>query len=173
MRSKLLTASMVLATLGIAACGSSSSSSSTTTPSAKSSTKSAAPAASSAQGTNGKTAAVASRTYSVKLTGKAETPAGPPSGTGSAVITVHGKTDQVCWRFAHLKGFTTPKVSHIHSGATGVSGPIVAPLGSLYKAKGCVPASATLLKAIEKNPHAFYVNIHNTKYPGGAVRAQL
>ncbi len=171
MRSKLLTASMVLAALGIAACGSSSSSSSTTPAGASStSPNTAAPANAKRSKT---TAAVASRTYSVKLTGKAETPPGAPKGAGAAVITLHGKTLQLCWRYAHLKGFTTPLVSHVHSGAAGTSGPIVVPLGSRYKAKGCVPASATLLKAIEKNPHSFYVNILNKKYPGGVVRSQL
>lgn len=170
MRSKLLAPGLAVAVLGIAACGSSSSSSSNSSGSSP-----ANGAAKPQHAGKGKLVALPSRTYSVKMTGKAETPKGAPSGSGAAVVTVHGKTDQVCWRFAHLKGFTAPTLAHIHIGPSGTSGNIVLPLSGAarFKRKGCVPASATLLKAIEKNPHGYYVNIHNKKYLGGAVRAQL
>jgi hypothetical protein len=49
----------------------------------------------------------------------------------------------------------------------------VIPLGTAYKASGCVPASATLLSQIESKPSGFYVNIHNVAYPQGVVRGQL
>lgn len=111
----------------------------------------------------------------MKLSGKAETPAGAPKGTGSAVVALHGRTLRVCWRFSRLKGFTSATVAHIHKGVEGTSGNIVVPLSTAAKLhhRGCVSSSAALIKAIEKNPHGYYVNIHSKKYPGGAVRAQL
>ncbi len=33
--------------------------------------------------------------------------------------------------------------------------------------------SATLLAEIAANPADYYVNVHNTRFPGGAVRGQL
>jgi hypothetical protein len=110
----------------------------------------------------------------LKLTGAAETPPGAPKGTGGAVIAFHGAT-KVCWRFAHLGGFTGATAAHIHVGAAGKSGNVVVPLstGPKFVHKGCVRAKAALVKAIEKDPHGYYVNIHSTKYPGGAVRSQL
>ena len=29
------------------------------------------------------------------------------------------------------------------------------------------------IEAIETNPNRYYVNVHNAKYPGGAIRGQL
>lgn len=169
LRSKLLVPSLLVAVLGVAACGSSKSSSSSSK-SASSSSASSTPAAPTT--TKGK---IPSRTYSVKLVGKVEVPKGAPSGGGNAIVTIHGSTHQVCWRFAHLHGFTNPTFAHIHKGPAGTEGPIVVPFstGPTFKHKGCVPASPQLLTAIEKNPHAYYVNIHSKTYPGGAVRSQL
>ena len=75
-----------------------------------------------------------------------------------------------------MTGVAAPLLcAHIHKGAKGTSGNIVVPLpGSfLAKASGCVPASGAILRAIEADPHGYYVNIHSKKYPGGAIRAQL
>lgn len=134
---------------------------------------------SSTSGTGGSAAkpktGVASRTYHLKLTGKAETPPGAPNGTGAAVIALHGSTLRVCWRFSHLHGFQGATFSHIHSGDSGTSGRVVIPLSTVPKLhhKGCVRASPTVMKAIERHPSGYYVNIHSRRYPAGAVRAQL
>jgi hypothetical protein len=38
---------------------------------------------------------------------------------------------------------------------------------------GCTTADPNLVAEIVANPAAFYVNVHNTDYPPGAVRDQL
>ena len=168
MRSRLIIMSLAVGLLGVAGCGSSSSSSSTSTPASTGATGTTATSA----GGSGKPAAVPSRTYSVKLTGAAETPAG--AGSGTAVVTLGGKKLQACWTFRNLTGFDKPALAaHIHQGGAGVSGPIVIPFGGAYTPKGCAPASAALITAIEDNPKGYYVNVHSKKYPGGAVRSQL
>lgn len=169
MRSKpMMVFSIAASALALAACGSSNSSSSSSSASAPTSAPTTTPAKSAAGG-------VASRTYSLKMAGNVEVPKGAPTGTGTAVISIHGKTNQVCWRFNHLHGFTGPTFSHIHIGGAGTSGNIVVPLstGASFLHAGCVSASSTLLSAIEKDPHGYYVNIHSKQYPGGAVRSQL
>ena len=114
------------------------------------------------------------RTYRLKLSGAAETPPGPSGARGGAVIAFHGSS-KVCWRFAHLRGFSGATFAHIHKGAAGTSGNIVIPLstGPKLKHRGCVSANPTMVKAIEEDPPGYYVNIHSIKNPGGAVRSQL
>lgn len=164
MRSTLLIPSLAVVLIGAAGCGSSSSSSSSSKTSASASTSAGA-----------KVKKALSKTYVFKMTGPAETPAGAPSGTAKAVVTLSTKTDKVCWTFKSLSGVTHPTYAHIHMAPAGKSGNIVVPLstGSKFLTKGCVPASATVISAIAANPHNYYVNIHSQQYPSGAVRAQL
>ena len=164
MRSRLLIPSLAIVLIGAAGCGSSSSSSSSSKTSASASTSAGA-----------KVKKALSKTYVFKMTGPAETPAGAPSGTAKAVVTLSTKTDKVCWTFKSLSGVTHPTFAHIHVAPAGKSGNIVVPLstGSKFLTKGCVPASATVISAIAANPHNYYVNIHSQQYPSGAIRAQL
>jgi hypothetical protein len=122
----------------------------------------------------GSAAAKAKNTvYNLLLLGKNEVPTGAPTGSATAKIRLLGTTGKVCWTFSHIKGFTSPKAAHIHKGKKGVAGPILVPFGSTYKRSGCVTATAATIAAIQKSPSSYYVNIHNAKYPNGAVRAQL
>ena len=109
---------------------------------------------------------------SSKLSGKTEVPKGDPNGTGIVVLHLNATRRTACW-FKGIKNIGTPQVAHIHKGARGVAGPVVVPLGGAYKAKGCAKAATKLIAAIEQHPNRYYVNIHNAKYPGGAIRGQL
>jgi hypothetical protein len=109
----------------------------------------------------------------VQLAGKNEVPKGAPTGSGHAKVSLLGKTGKVCWTFSKLKGFTKPTFAHIHKAQKGKAGPIVVPFGATFKMRGCVTARAATIAAIQKSPTAYYVNVHNAKYPNGAVRGQL
>lgn len=104
------------------------------------------------------------------LTGKAETPKGDPDGRGTAEIKITGR--RVCWEIK-VSRVQMIVAAHIHKGGPGVAGPVVVPFGKVFKAKGCTTTTAAFAAAIEKRPSAYYVNVHNVKYPGGALRGQL
>jgi hypothetical protein len=112
------------------------------------------------------------------MTGKQEQPAGDRDGTGSAVITV--RSNKICYDIRPKKAGLTFAAGHIHIGAAGKSGDVVAPLfQSPKKVKGgkltgCSPTLASaILAKIKAKPAGYYVNIHNAKYPAGAIRGQL
>jgi hypothetical protein len=112
--------------------------------------------------------------YRVKLSGAAERTGGAAAGTGEAVIALHG-TSVVCWRFAHLHGFTGATSARIYRGSTHKDGKVVASLstGPRLHHEGCRHAHPSVINAIERGPHDYYLNIHSVQYPRGAVRAQL
>ena len=121
-------------------------------------------------------AQAATASISVVMTGSQEAPnPGDPDGIGSAYITLDSTTGQVCVRF-HIQRVDTPiTAAHIHRAPQGVAGPVVVglPAPTFGFTSGCVAASPTLVQAIITTPSAYYVNVHNAPYPGGAVRAQL
>jgi hypothetical protein len=115
----------------------------------------------------------AERTLTVTMTGKAETPKGDPNGKGTAKLSIDASKRELCYSLTwHRIG--NPVAAHIHKGKKGVAGPIVIPLfAGTAKHSGCVKASKSLLSKILKSPASYYVNVHNAKYPGGALRGQL
>ena len=57
-----------------------------------------------------------------------------------------------------------------------MAGPVVVgltPPGADGTSSGCVQASSELIMAIMKNPENYYVNVHTSQFPAGAVRGQL
>jgi hypothetical protein len=102
----------------------------------------------------------------------------PKNGKGTATVTVDMSKNKLCWSLS-VSGFKLPAIaSHIHAGHAGKNGPIVVPFntspGKIGKAVGCTTVkSSSLLKAIAGHPTSYYVNVHTTTYPGGAVRGQL
>ncbi len=114
------------------------------------------------------------RLYTIALSGRAEVPKGAPAGRGFAIIAFHGSAT-VCWRFAHLHGFTNATIAHINTGLAGRTGPAVLSIshGSRLHHQGCVAVSPTLTHSIWSNPTGYYVSIQSAGYPAGAVRGQL
>jgi hypothetical protein len=104
------------------------------------------------------------------LSGRTEVPKGDPNGSGTAAVGITGT--KVCWQLTY-KNIVAPTAAHIHRGSAGKAGPVVVPLGAKFTRKGCGTAPAALARAIGRNPAGYYVNIHNARYPGGAIRGQL
>ena len=69
----------------------------------------------------------------------------------------------------------TVTAAHIHRGAAGTNGPPVVTLDAPddNDSDDCDTADDALVDAIRANPSAFYVNVHTTDYPNGAIRGQI
>ncbi len=96
--------------------------------------------------------------------------------SGSAELALDAAAGLVCYEI-DVSNLTSPVfAAHIHLGATGG---IVVPLfffgppTTADEFSGCVSASPTLVAAIAADPGAYYVNVHTTTQPGGAVRGTL
>lgn len=125
--------------------------------------------------------------------------AGDPNGRGEAYVfgidadrvggqLVDDNRDTLCYVLLVDKVAETdlapggPRAAHIHRGAAGENGPVVAnlawPQGGEASdcltegedGKGMAPG---IVQEILANPEGFYVNLHNGEHPSGAVRAQL
>ena len=110
------------------------------------------------------------RPLTAALSGANEVPPRPATQTGFTAITLNQGQGEVCYDITLSGIIGTVVAAHIHVGVAGVNGPIVVPLPPL---SGCVSADPQLIKQIRHNPDAYYVNVHTTTFPGGAVRGQL
>ena len=111
---------------------------------------------------------------SAKLKGSNEAPVkGDPNGKGLAIVHFNATKGTTCWDFKGVSGIAAPNAAHIHKGRKGASGPVVIAFGTTYKGSGCVKTPKSTIEKIESNPNAYYVNVHNAKYPAGALRGQL
>ena len=108
-----------------------------------------------------------------QLRGANEVPTAPASNKGRVEIRLNASTGKVCWDFsiAHIDG--KGQAAHIHKGAAGKAGPVFIPLGTTFKRQGCVSAPKAKINAVAAKPGAYYVNVHNAKHVGGAMRGQL
>lgn len=127
-------------------------------------------------------AAVATR--EAALTGGAtEVPdPGDPDGSGAAQVTIDVVNQKVCFTLAVLDITLPTAAAHIHEGAAGVAGDIVVTLKAPVEvagtgiglSKGCVKdLSKPLLRDIRSNSGDYYINVHTSDFPGGALRGQL
>jgi hypothetical protein len=120
--------------------------------------------------------AAGGRPFVMSLTGAAEVPSGDPDGSGTASLTINSGQGEVCWTIVVADIALPATGAHIHIGDASVAGPVVVPLSSPDAdglASGCTSADKDLLKDIIQAPWNYYVNVHSTEFPGGAVRGQL
>ena len=111
----------------------------------------------------------------VKLTGAAEVPGpGDSDGSGTITLTFNPDKGEVCYelRVANLKEVTA---AHIHAGAAGKEGPVTVGLETpkTEAVTGCKSADPAVIRTIMQDPASYYVNVHTTDFPKGAVRGQL
>ena len=119
------------------------------------------------------------RKLTTTLTGTAEAPGpGDPDGSGTVTLWLNPGQEQVCWEI-QVSNITLPAIAaHIHEAPAGVPGPVVVPLfppapDESGFSSGCMSADRELIKDIIQHPEDYYVNVHTTDFPAGAVRGQL
>ena len=128
--------------------------------------------------------------FETVLRGVNENPDADPDGRGSANVRLDVEGGEVCATIEWNR-IGTPNRAHIHVGGPEVNGMIVVhffniqdntvsqfdPLHDQLEARptyrDCVPADPAVLAQIEANPGGYYVNVHNARFPGGAIRGQL
>jgi hypothetical protein len=116
----------------------------------------------------------AAQNFTATLLGANEVPPCDGDGTGSATITFVGTT--VNYTIVVNNITLPPTMQHIHVGAAGVNGPIVVNLPGTWVGNtlvGSTTAPLATIQAIQADPAGYYVNVHTTDCPGGAVRGQL
>jgi hypothetical protein len=119
--------------------------------------------------------------FTATLRGINEVPPADPDGTGTAVITLVGTT--VNYTITVNNILVPPTAQHIHQAPAGSNGPIVVPLPGVWVCAagpappctltGSTTTTAALADMIRGNALGFYVNVHTTDFPGGAIRGQL
>jgi hypothetical protein len=88
-----------------------------------------------------------------------------------------------------VRNIASPTAAHIHIAPKGEAGPVAVQLKTPPKngsVSGCIqakcdqnPGNATTvltfweLQGIKQNAFLFYANVHNAKFPNGAIRGQL
>lgn len=114
---------------------------------------------------------------------------GDATGTGHAyVFGVDGDETTLCYVLG-VSGIQLVPVgegmaAHIHEGAMGENGPVVAALAGPEDgdAGDCITegeegkfptGEAGIVQRILNNPADFYINVHNPQFPDGAIRGQL
>ena len=125
-----------------------------------------------------------------ELNGKAEVHKGDPNGRGEAyVFGIDGDTTTLCYVLLVSKIQLEELAAHIHLGQPEENGPFVAflagPAGG--DAADCLTefepgkfnsellgdSEAGIVQQILSSPEDYYINVHNKRYPAGAIRGQL
>jgi len=105
------------------------------------------------------------------LTGANEVPPADPDGTGTFNVEIDPDKGDFCYTITSAK-IAAPTMAHVHSGAAGANGPPIVTLDPKGSDE-CMAVEPNALKPIIATPEAYYVNIHNAQFPGGAIRGQL
>lgn len=112
------------------------------------------------------------RPISAKLTAVA------PNLLGSGTFVARSNIGQgrICWKLT-VTGLADVTAAHIHYGtgpnATQIAVPLALPTPFTGTATGCANAARALVKQILVKPGNFYVNVHTTTYPSGAISGIL
>ena len=110
------------------------------------------------------------------LSGANEVPGpGDPDGSGYAMLQLNQGQGTIYYELT-VENIEPARAAHIHIGGSTVAGPVLIHLEAPtdgFSSGTITDVDPELIKAMRKNPKAYYVNVHNAPYPGGAVRGQL
>lgn len=102
----------------------------------------------------------------------------PPNTSGAGSFAAQSNVGQgrICWRITET-GLADVTAAHIHyrtgPKARQIAVPLTLPTPFVGPAKGCVDAPRGIVKQIVQHPGLFYVNVHTSTYPDGAISGML
>jgi len=109
--------------------------------------------------------------FVVPLDGAQEAPGpGDPDGAGAALLTIDSEVLTIDWNITADDIDFPLTGAHIHKAPVGEPGPVVVDFGGELSGAGLADPD---LADILANPACYYVNLHNAKFPDGAIRGQL
>ena len=113
----------------------------------------------------------------VPLSGDAVVP-GPGDGgaAGEAAVALVEARNELCVVIA-VRGLDQPTSAHLHEAGVGEAGDVVlalpAPRDGDATVDACVSAEPAVLERVRAAAERFYVIVHSTSFPDGALRGQL
>lgn len=116
------------------------------------------------------------RLFQADLKGSNEVPAVTTAATGRGVLALNANASAVSYRVT-VKDIDKITGAHIHQGAAGVNGPVIAPIffGGLFDpanpVSGTVPVNTLLV--LNMLGGDYYLNVHTTDFPNGEIRGQI
>lgn len=97
---------------------------------------------------------------------------GDPDGWGLARLIIDDGVSPptISWNFS-VTNITLPlSGAHIHQGASTTTGPVRVDFSAQLSGSGLADPD---LVSVLANPTGWYVNLHNSNFPGGAIRGQI
>ena len=112
-------------------------------------------------------------TLSATLTGEQENPPATTGAVGTGTLRLETPTRNVSGSIS-FDGFTAT-AAHVHTGESGVNGPVIVNLVQTAPGTWSVPAGATLTEAQAAafNAGGLYFNAHSAAFPNGEIRGQI
>jgi len=102
--------------------------------------------------------------------------AGDPGGSGMARFTFYPNKNKICYRI-EVSNIDTATEAHLHEGIAGETGAVklkLKPPGADGSSRECIRGLGEMfIRHISKNPSNYYVDVHYSEFPDGAVRGQL
>jgi len=113
-----------------------------------------------------------------RLTSAQEVPPNTSTATGTGTIILNDAKTSATVNLTHNVPAATVTAGHLHSGATGVNGPVVfgfptptSVVNLIWSSTAATqPLTPALVTALESN--GIYFNIHSQSRPGGEIRGQ-
>ncbi len=122
-------------------------------------------------------AAAASASFTVPMSGAEQVPAVKTAGKGTADLTWDASTRVVTWRITYSDMSGPVTMAHFHHGARGKNGPVKiwltekggGPVANPITGKATLsPADAQQFEAGD-----WYINLHTKDHPDGEIRGQV
>lgn len=118
-------------------------------------------------------------TVQAKLTGSEVLPTEPgdPDGAGDATLHLYPVKNKICYNIS-ASNLSEPTEAHLHMGKAGEEGSVKLKLRTPPQNGDSVREcrrglSMEFIRNIKRNPENYYIDVHSSEFPDGAVRGQL